>query len=116
MELSILITIILPLIGFLLLFLGGKNISQKLSGAIATLMVAASFVLSIFIFTTIKSTGEPIRIHLFDWMQFANFKVDFAFHIDQLNALWLLFVTGIGALIHWYSTSYMKRSEEHTSE
>lgn len=113
MELSILITIILPLVGFLLLFLGGRSISNKLSGAIATLTVAASFVLSIFIFTSIKSTGEPIHIHLFDWIQFADFKIDFAFHIDQLNALWLLFVTGIGALIHWYSTSYMKGDDDY---
>src|SRR5690606_24436564 len=74
--------------------------------------VAASFVLSIFIFTSIKSTGESIHIHLFAWIQFADFKIDFAFHIDQLNALWLLFVTGIGALIHWYSTSYMNGDDD----
>src|SRR5690606_40300919 len=62
---------------------------------------------------SIKNTRKPLRIHLFDWMQFANFKIDFAFHIDQLNALWLLFVTGIGALIHWYSTSYMKGDDDY---
>ncbi len=113
MELSILITIILPLFGFLLLFLGGRNLSNKMAGAVATLTVAASFVLSIWIFNTVRTTGEPIHLHLFDWIQLANFKVDFALHIDQLNALWLLFVTGIGALIHWYSSSYMKGDNDY---
>jgi NADH-quinone oxidoreductase subunit L len=47
----------------------------------------------------------------FDWIQISNFKVDFGFLLDQLSILWLLFVTGIGSLIHMYSISYMHDDE-----
>jgi NADH-quinone oxidoreductase subunit L len=51
------------------------------------------------------------QISLFDWIQISNFKVDFGFLLDQLSILWLLFVTGIGSLIHMYSISYMHDDE-----
>jgi NADH-quinone oxidoreductase subunit L len=59
------------------------------------------------------STSNPagIQISLFDWIQISNFKVDFGFLLDQLSILWLLFVTGIGSLIHMYSISYMHDDE-----
>jgi NADH-quinone oxidoreductase subunit L len=40
-----------------------------------------------------------------------NLKVDFGILLDQLSLLWLLFVTGIGSLIHLYSISYMHDDE-----
>jgi NADH-quinone oxidoreductase subunit L len=40
-----------------------------------------------------------------------QFQVDFGFLLDQLSILWLLFVTGIGSLIHMYSISYMHDDE-----
>jgi NADH-quinone oxidoreductase subunit L len=60
----------------------------------------------LFIFPQINQTHQTIQIQLFDWIQINNFKVDFGFLLDHY-LLWLLFVTGIGALIHMYSISYM---------
>ena len=37
----------------------------------------------------------------------ANFQADAGFLIDPLSGIWLLFVTGVGTLIHIYSTGYM---------
>jgi NADH-quinone oxidoreductase subunit L len=37
----------------------------------------------------------------------AEFKIDAGFLLDPLSGLWLLFVTGVGMLIHIYSTGYM---------
>ena len=59
----------------------------------------------------ISAQPEGIQIALFDWIQISNFKVDFGFLLDQLSILWLLFVTGIGSLIHLYSISYMHDDE-----
>jgi NADH-quinone oxidoreductase subunit L len=44
----------------------------------------------------VKADGTP-----------AQFKVDAGFLLDPLSSLWLLFVTGVGMLIHIYSTGYM---------
>jgi NADH-quinone oxidoreductase subunit L len=38
---------------------------------------------------------------------FSQFKVEAGFLLDPLSAIWLLFVTGVGMLIHIYSTGYM---------
>jgi NADH-quinone oxidoreductase subunit L len=37
----------------------------------------------------------------------ASFNVDAGFLLDPLSSIWLLFVTGVGMLIHIYSTGYM---------
>src|SRR5438045_9770845 len=37
----------------------------------------------------------------------AEFKAEAGFLLDQLSSIWLLFVTGVGMLIHIYSTGYM---------
>ena len=37
----------------------------------------------------------------------AQFQADAGFLLDPLSAIWLLFVTGVGMLIHIYSTGYM---------
>jgi hypothetical protein len=59
----------------------------------------------------LNQTNKPIEVSLFDWIQISNFKLDFGFLLDQLSLLWLLFVTGIGSLIHLYSISYMHDDE-----
>ena len=48
---------------------------------------------------------NPVQVNLFDWIEVHNFKLSFGFLLDQLSILWLLFVTGIGSLIHLYSIS-----------
>src|SRR5690606_28910544 len=56
-------------------------------------------------------TGTPIAVSLFDWISFKGFTADFGVLLDQLSLLWLMFVTGIGTLIHVYSISYMHDDE-----
>jgi NADH-quinone oxidoreductase subunit L len=59
----------------------------------------------------LNQSGKPIEVSLFDWISVSNFKLDFGILLDQLSLLWLLFVTGIGSLIHLYSISYMHDDE-----
>jgi len=112
METSLLLTLLLaPFAGFLFNVFFGKKVSRNVSGTIGTIAVAISFIVSLNFFLQINSTKQPILIDLFQWMTLGNFKVDFAFLLDQLSILWLLFVTGIGTLIHIYSISYMHDDE-----
>ena len=46
--------------------------------------------------------------HYFDFINMIALKIAFDFKIDQLSSLFLLIITGVGFLIHLYSTSYMK--------
>ncbi len=106
----ILLLLIVPLLGFLTTFFFGKKLGSA-SGIIGTASVFVSFIISVMLFFQINQTQEAIQIHLFDWMAMEKFSISFGFLIDQLSIIWLLFVTGIGTLIHLYSTSYMKGDE-----
>ncbi|TDS65229.1 NADH-quinone oxidoreductase subunit L [Myroides indicus] len=108
----ILLLLLVPLLGALLNICFGKKLGNG-SGIIATLAVLVSFIVTVIAFFQVNTTKQPIQSDLFEWMAFANFKVSFGFLLDQLSLLWLLFVTGIGTLIHWYSTSYMKGDENY---
>ena len=106
-----LVLLLTPLLGFLLNVFFGKNLGKSLSGIIGTLAVVVSFIASIYFFLQISQTKQAITINLFDWISISNFNVNFGLLLDQLSLLWLLFVTGIGSLIHLYSISYMHDDE-----
>lgn len=108
----VLLLLIFPLIGFLINLSVGKKIGRSLPGIIATAAVTGSFAISLFYFIQILSTGQAVEVHLFQWAAFGEFSVNLAFVLDQLSLLWLLVVTGIGALIHIYSIGYM-HDDEH---
>lgn len=109
-----LLLLLAPFLGFLFNIFFGKSIGKTASGVIGTLTVVVSFAVTLYFFGQISTSKEPIQIQLFDWIQISNFKVDFGFLLDQLSILWLLFVTGIGSLIHIYSISYMHDDENMT--
>jgi NADH-quinone oxidoreductase subunit L len=102
-----------PLIGFLLngLF---RNLSKNLVSIIGCGSILASFIISCILFFDVKSGGALQVQSLFPFINIASFKIDFAFQVDQLSSLFLLIITGVGFLIHVYSTSYMHdEKEEH---
>lgn len=51
--------------------------------------------------------GNVHDIHYFNFLQLSSLKIGFDFKIDQLSSLFLLIITGVGFLIHLYSTAYM---------
>ena len=106
-----LVLVLSPFLGFLINVFFGKSLGKTVSGSIGTASVVISFLITIFFFNQITSTGKAIQITLFDWIQISNLKINLGFLLDQLSVLWLLFVTGIGSLIHLYSISYMHDDE-----
>ncbi len=98
---------LLPLAGFVINGLGRNALPKNLIGTIASAMVLISFGLSLGAFLEIQSTGQPINVTLFNWISVGKVQVPFAFLIDQLSAIMLLIITGVGFLIHLYSIGYM---------
>ncbi len=96
-----------PLIGFLLNGVFRNSLSKSLVGIIGCGAVLASFVVSVILFLDVRAGGALTVQPLYPFIHAANFKIDFAFQVDQLSSLFLLIITGIGFLIHLYSTSYM---------
>lgn len=96
-----------PLLGFLLNGLFRKALNKPLIGVIGSGAILASFVVSLVLFFQVKANGALPVEPLFSFINVEAFKVAFAFQVDQLSALFLLIITGVGFLIHVYSTSYM---------
>ena len=99
-----------PLLGFLINGLGRKSMSKSLIGIIGSGAILVSFVVSILVFFDVKANGASV-ISLFNFIEVKNLIIPFAFQVDQLSALFLLIITGIGFLIHLYSTAYMHEEE-----
>lgn len=101
---------VLPLIGFLINGLGRKSLSKTLSGIIGSGVILVSFVLSLMVFFQVKN-GNAAVLHYFDFIRLDTLTIGFDYKIDQLSSLFLLIITGVGFLIHVYSTSYMHEEE-----
>jgi len=97
---------VLPLIGFFINGLGRNNLSKTISGLIGSAVILASFLISVYVFLSVKE-GSTHLIHYFEFINTVSLNVHFDFQIDQLSSLFLLIITGVGFLIHVYSTSYM---------
>jgi NADH-quinone oxidoreductase subunit L len=101
---------LLPFLGFLVNGLGRKYLSKGLIGVIGSGTVLGSFILSLVIFFN----KDFSTVRYFDFINVGSLKIPFAFQIDQLSALFLLIITGVGFLIHVYSTAYMhEEKREH---
>jgi NADH-quinone oxidoreductase subunit L len=101
---------VLPAFGAVLLLLFGKKIGEPWSGWLATVMMALAFVGSLVVFFALRSLPEDAREHVsngFTWIQAGTFRVDFRMLADPLSSTMILFITGVGALIHLYAIGYM---------
>jgi len=103
--------IFMPLIGAAILGIWGKHWSEKLIGAIACSTVGISTVLSFYLvfakLLVLPADGRLLTQHLFTWIKAGSFRADFAFMVDPLSAVMLLFVTFVAFWIHVFATGYM---------
>ncbi|HXO74321.1 MAG TPA: NADH-quinone oxidoreductase subunit L, partial [Puia sp.] len=89
-----------------------NSLSKSLTGIIGSGTVLLSFVVSLLIFGQVRQPGfESTVVTFFDFISVGKLHIPFAFQIDQLSILFLLIITGVGFLIHLYSTSYMHEEE-----
>ncbi|MBN8836481.1 MAG: NADH-quinone oxidoreductase subunit L [Sphingobacteriia bacterium] len=99
-----------PLLGFLINGLGRKSLSKSMIGTIGSGAILASFVVSLMLFFQVKN-GAVATVNYFNFINVQNLTIPFAFQVDQLSSLFLLIITGVGFLIHLYSTAYMHEEE-----
>ncbi len=103
------LTIALPLAGSVVLLLGGRA-TDAWGHLLACVTVVGSFLCGAVLF--IHLLGRPAEqrvVHetLFSWVPVGGLKVDFGLQLDALSVCFVLLITGVGALIHFYSIGYM---------
>ena len=95
-----------PLIGFLINGLGRNFLSKTMVSIVGCGVLLASFVVSVYFFMSVKG-GNHEAVKLFDFINTGTLNIPFEFQVDALSSLFLLIITGVGFLIHLYSTAYM---------
>src|SRR5688572_15036050 len=113
--------VLVPLLGAAINGLVGvRRFSRQVAGVVACAAMAGSFALSVWSVAQLLSlpaSGRVQDVVVASWippiaLATANgigaFSVDWALRLDPLSAVMVLVVTGIGLLIHVYSTAYMQ--------
>lgn len=101
--------IALPLVGALVLLLGG-NRTNSFGPMLAVLMPIASFGFAVYLWLELLALPEELRsqnLVLFEWINIGSFQVPFGLQLDPLSMSFVLLITGVGSLIHIYSLGYM---------
>ena len=76
-------------------------------------VLLAAFAVAVLAFLELRGLGGHggIRVPLWSWLSVGDLRVDVALQVDQLSAVMLLVVTGVGSLIHLFSVGYMGADE-----
>jgi NADH-quinone oxidoreductase subunit L len=110
---------LIGLLGLMTLRGTGKKLNKKVVSWLALSFVGLAFVLSVLSVYQLFAVDheELFSIDLFTWIRggplpltnggMAGFEVPWGFQLDPLSAVMILVVTGVGFLIHIYSTGYM---------
>src|SRR6266496_3689873 len=100
----------LPLAAVGLNLLVGHRLGRRGVGWLACASVGLAFALAVRAVLDLGTLPADHRIlidNVYTWFQVGDFSADVAFQLDPLSAVMALVVTGVGFLIHVYSTGYM---------
>jgi len=111
MENLVYAIVLLPLLGFLINGLFGKNLPKIVVGSLATIAVFGSFCIAVSLFMNFDSESQPVIVKAFEWFRVNGIQINFGFQIDQLSLMMIMVITGIGSLIHLYSIGYMSHDK-----
>jgi NADH-quinone oxidoreductase subunit L len=106
---------LLPFAGFLVNASLGRRLPRAVSGTVACAAIGASFLVSVLSVTRLLALPVEARAivrEVFTWISAGRVDVAFGLRLDPLSALMILVVTGIGSLIHLYSTAYMHEESD----
>ena len=99
---------VLPLLGFLILVASQGNMPKTLTPWIGAGSVGLAALLAGMIgYEFLSGQIAYYKLPLWTWMRVANFSPGFGLYLDALSLNMLFVVTGVGFLIHLYSTGFM---------
>src|SRR5689334_22335285 len=112
--------VLLPLAGAAVNFLAGAGLQRRLGKRAISLVgcgtVAAAFALALYAWARLLERAPADRFmldHLWRWIHVGSLRLEIALWLDPLSMLMVLIVTGVGGLIHIYSTGYMHEDESY---
>jgi NADH-quinone oxidoreductase subunit L len=102
----------LPLAGALVNVAFGRRLGRR-AHWVAVPVVGLAFGVALLAFLRVWRGDETFTGPLFDWIVAGTFRAPVTLQLDQLSAVMLLVVTGVGFLIHVYSIGYMHEDPDY---
>jgi NADH-quinone oxidoreductase subunit L len=101
-----------PFLGFLVNASVGRRLPKRVSGGLATAALALSFGVAVSAVARMLAAMpvdgvRSVQETVYTWIASGSLHVPFTLRVDPLSAVMILVITGIGTLIHLYSTAYM---------
>jgi NADH-quinone oxidoreductase subunit L len=106
----------LPAVSALIILFFGKRIGDRATAFMASGAVALAFVVGVALYLGMVQLPEEAReitVPLWNWITVGAFEVGASLLLDPLSLTMVLIVTGVGALIHFYSIAYMEGDERY---
>ncbi len=106
----------LPLLGAIVNGFGAGRLPRRLVSAIGVGSVGLSFAVALGCFAALLAQPPEERLFvqtLFSWIDSGDLSVSVRLGLDPLSAVMMLIVTGVGFLIHAYSTGYMGHEKSY---
>ncbi|CNL54094.1 NADH-quinone oxidoreductase subunit L [Yersinia pseudotuberculosis] len=112
------LTILLPLLGFLLLAFSRGRWSENTAATVGVGSIGLTALVTLYVavdFLSQKATGVQVfNQTLWNWMSVGTFNIPLTLTLDGLSLTMLSVVTGVGFLIHMYASWYMRGEEGYS--
>jgi len=106
------LTVLFPLIGFVLLAAGRNKLPENVAAIIGVGAVGLSALVALIAGLDFVNNGKVTYVqHLWTWFNVGNLSPGISLHLDGLSLLMMGMVTGVGFLIHIFASWYMRGEE-----
>ena len=103
-----------PFLSALLLILTAGNLSRHRVALLGAGSVGLSALVVLLLCLAYMGSPVPFTVSLWTWIQVGDFAPEFAFYIDSLALIMMSVITGVGFLIHLYSTEFMEDDSDYS--
>jgi NADH-quinone oxidoreductase subunit L len=104
---------LIPLLSSILLMFGSGSLPRLLIGLLGVSSVGIAAVLTLLVGMEFLANPQPVQLTLWTWMQVGNFSPGIAFYFDGLTLVMMSVITGVGFLIHLFSTEFMEEDASY---
>jgi NADH-quinone oxidoreductase subunit L len=105
---------LLPLLGFIVLFTTLGRLPKPLVAIVGVGSIAISALLVLLIAIEFTTLRQPLTATLYTWINVGGFRPSVSFFIDGLTLTMLSVITGVGLLIHIYSSLFMLEDKDYS--
>jgi len=105
---------LLPFLSSVLLILTAGKMPRRIVAFMGSGSVGLAALIVLSVGMGYMQSATPHTLHLWTWMQIGNFSPGFAFYVDHLTIVMMSVITGVGFLIHLYSTEFMQDDSDYS--